>query len=52
MRELLDEGAQRFSWALLVGVEVSLIAWSRVGTLKVGREQAAQLLPRGQRPLG
>jgi hypothetical protein len=34
------------------GVEVNLIARSRVGTLKVGRELAAQLLLRGERPLG
>jgi hypothetical protein len=36
---------------LLDGMEVSLIARSRVGTIKVGRELAAQLLPRGEHSL-
>jgi hypothetical protein len=33
-------------------MEVYLIAGSRVGTLKVGRELAAQLLLGGESPLG
>jgi hypothetical protein len=52
LREPVDEGAQRFSQALLDGVEVSLIARSRGGTLKVARELTAQLLLTGQHPLG
>jgi hypothetical protein len=51
LREPLDEGAQRFPRTVLDGEEVSPIARSRVGTLKVGRELMAQLLPRGQHPL-
>jgi hypothetical protein len=52
LREPLDEGVQRFPRALLDGMEVSLIARLRVGTLKVGRELAAQLFSRGEHPLG
>jgi hypothetical protein len=47
----MDEGTQRFSRALLDGMEVHLIARARVSTLKVGRELVAQLLPSGERPL-
>jgi hypothetical protein len=38
LREPLDKGAQGFPWALLDGVEVSLIAWPSISTVKVGRE--------------
>jgi hypothetical protein len=37
---------------LLYNVEVCLIAWLRVGTLEVGHQLVAQLLPGGERPLG
>jgi hypothetical protein len=39
--EPLDEGAQRFPRALLHCMKVGLVTWSRVSTLKVGRELAA-----------
>jgi hypothetical protein len=51
LREPLDEGAQRFPWTLSHGVEISLIARSRVCTLKVGSELMTQLLPRGESAL-
>jgi hypothetical protein len=41
-----------FPLALLHGMEIYLVAWLRVGTLKVDRELAAQLLPGGESPLG
>jgi hypothetical protein len=51
LRKPLDEGAQRLSRMLLDGMEVSLIVRLRVGTLNVGHELVAQLLPRGEHPL-
>jgi hypothetical protein len=41
LRESLGEGAQWFPQALLHGMEVGLIAWVRVGTLKVDCELMA-----------
>jgi hypothetical protein len=43
LRELLDEGAQGFPWALLDGVEIGLVTRPSISTLEVGRELAAQL---------
>jgi hypothetical protein len=43
LREPLDEGAKGFPRPILDGVEISLVTRPGVGTLKVGRELAAQL---------
>jgi hypothetical protein len=51
LREPLDEGAQRFPRTLSHGVEIGLMAPSRVCTLKVHCELTAQLLPRGESAL-
>jgi hypothetical protein len=40
-----------FPRTLLHGVEIGLITRSRVGTLKVGHELTAQLLPEGETTL-
>jgi hypothetical protein len=48
LRELLDEGAQRFPRTLTHDMEIDLIARLRVCTLEVGCELMAQLLPRGE----
>jgi hypothetical protein len=45
LREPLDEGAQGFPWALLDGMEVSLVPWPSIRALEVDRELAAQLRP-------
>jgi hypothetical protein len=42
LREPLDEEAQGFPRALLDGMEVGLVAWPSINTLKVGRELVAQ----------
>jgi hypothetical protein len=47
----LNEGVQRFPQTLLHGIEIGLITRPRVGTLKVGHELTAQLLPGGKRAL-
>jgi hypothetical protein len=52
LRELLDEGAQGFPWALLDGVEIGLVTRLSISTLEVGRELAAQLWPGVEGPLG
>jgi hypothetical protein len=51
LEKMLNEGAQRSPQTLLHGVEIGLITRPRVGTLKVGRELMAQLLPGGERAL-
>jgi hypothetical protein len=51
LKEPLNEGAQRFPRMLTHDVEIGLIAWPCVCTLKVGRELTAQLLPRGESAL-
>jgi hypothetical protein len=51
LRELLDEGVQRFPQTLSHDVEIGLIAPSRVCTLEVHCELTAQLLPRGESAL-
>jgi hypothetical protein len=51
LRELLNEGAQRFPRMLLHDVEIGLIIRPHICTLKVGYELTAQLLPRGERAL-
>jgi hypothetical protein len=51
LREPLDEATQSLPRVLLYGMEVGLIARSRVSTLEVGRELAAQLSPGGESPI-
>jgi hypothetical protein len=51
LRELLDEGAQRFPRTLMHDAEIGLIARPRVCTLEFGCELTAQLLPRGESAL-
>jgi hypothetical protein len=51
MGKSLNEGAQRFPRMMLHDLEIGLITWSRVDTLKIGHELTTQLLPGGERAL-